>query len=75
MKINNNILSFNPCIPQDWKEYSIRYKYGNSIYNIHVSNPNGKNGGVTSVSVNGTSCDNSILLDGNGGIYNVEVVI
>ena len=29
MKINNNILSFNPCIPKDWKEFSIKYKHGN----------------------------------------------
>ena len=35
MKIKGNIenkkqtLTFNPCIPKGWKEYSIKYKYGN----------------------------------------------
>jgi len=43
LKIRENILSIEPCIPKDWKEYFIRYKYGESIYNIKVTNPNGKN--------------------------------
>lgn len=42
LNIENGYLSIKPCIPSDWKEYSIKYKHGNSVYNIHVSNPNGK---------------------------------
>lgn len=42
LHIENGYLSIQPCIPSDWKEYSIKYKHGNSVYNIHVSNPNGK---------------------------------
>ncbi|MCI9063953.1 MAG: hypothetical protein HFJ17_05065 [Clostridia bacterium] len=73
MKINNNVMSFNPCIPKEWKEFSIRYKHGESIYNIHFSNPSGKNSGVTEVSLNGEKCENSIQLNGNGGVFNIEV--
>ena len=40
LKIKDNMLSIEPCIPKDWKEYIIRYKYGESIYNIKVTNPN-----------------------------------
>lgn len=43
LKINNEILSINPSIPADWKEYSIRYEYKTSVYNIKIKNPNGKN--------------------------------
>lgn len=39
LHIENGYLSIQPCIPSDWKEYSIKYKHGNSVYNIHVSNP------------------------------------
>ncbi len=46
-------MSIEPCIPKDWKEYNIQYKWKNSIYNIVVKNPNGKNTGVTKVIVNG----------------------
>ena len=73
LKINNNVLSFNPCIPKTWKEFSFRYKYGESIYNIKFSNLNGKNTGVTRIKMNGMEIENSILLDKTGKIYNVEV--
>ena len=42
LTINKGYLSINPCISADWKEYKIRYKYGNSIYNIKVENYNRK---------------------------------
>ena len=38
-----NSLRITPCIPKEWKEYSIKYRYGSSIYNITVKNKNGKN--------------------------------
>ncbi len=43
LKIENNTLKVEPCIANNWKEYSIRYKYGETIYNIKVKNPNAKN--------------------------------
>ena len=73
LKINNNVLSFNPCIPKTWKEFSCRYKYGESIYNIKFLNLNGKNTGVTKIKLNGIEIDNSIVLDKTGKIFNVEV--
>ena len=73
MKIQDNILSFEPCISRDWKEYSIRYKFGDSIYNIKVLNPNSKNTGVSKVTINGVDAENRIVLDGSGKIFNVEV--
>ena len=73
IKIKENVLSFNPCIPKTWKEFTCRYKYGESIYNIKFSNPTGKNTGVTKINLNGTEIENSILLDKTGKIYNVEV--
>lgn len=53
LKIADGILKMEPCIPKEWKEYSIRYKYKNSIYNIFVKNPNGKNTGVEKFVLNG----------------------
>ena len=73
MKINKNVLSFEPCIPKDWKEYTIRYKFGDSIYNIKVLNPNGKNAGASRVLLDGVEVENEIRLDGSGKIFNIEV--
>lgn len=73
LKIQNNVLHFDPCISKEWKEFSIRYKFGNSIYNIRVINPNGKSTGVTKVTLNGMVTENKIFLDDSGNIYNIEV--
>ena len=74
LRIENGYLSIQPCIPSDWKEYSIKYKHRNSVYNIHVSNPNGKNNTVQSFKLNGQEIpDKKIELNSAGEIYNVEV--
>lgn len=38
LKIINQNLTLNPCVPKEWEGYFIQYKYGNSIYNIKVKN-------------------------------------
>lgn len=76
LKVRSEILSLEPCIPATWKEYTIRYKYGKSIYNIKVNNPNGKNTGVEKFILNGNEVlEKSIKLDKNGGIYDVEITM
>ena len=74
LKVRDEIMSIEPCIPKDWKDYNIKYKWKNSFYNIIVKNPNGKNCGVEKVLLNGEVVDNSIKLQDNG-IYNVEVIM
>lgn len=74
--IKEGYLSINPCIPKDWKEYEIKYKYENSIYNIKVQNQNLKNTGVETMIVNGQIIeDKKIKLEPKGGIYNVEIIM
>ena len=76
LHIKNNVLKIEPCIPKSWKEFLIRYKFGDSIYNIKVLNPNGKNSGVSSISVNGQILENKeIFLDRSGKIFNVECIL
>lgn len=82
MKIKGNIenkkqlLTFNPCIPKGWKEYSIKYKYGNSVYNIKIKNPNGKNTGVEKFILNEKEVETKgIVLEENSGINNVEIIM
>lgn len=72
LKIKNGYLSIEPRIPKDWKEYSIRYKWKNSVYNISVKNPNNKNSGVEKVVVNGAVSENKIRLE-DDGVFNIEV--
>lgn len=74
LKIKNGVLRIEPCITREWKEYSIRYRYKNSIYNIKVKNENGKNTGVEHFFVNGKEIpEKEIRLNGDEGIYEIEV--
>ncbi len=74
LRIENNSLSINPCIPKDWNEFSIKYRFGRTIYNIKVKNPNGKNNGVNKFLVNGEEKEEKrIKLVDDGNVYEIEV--
>ena len=74
LRIQKGILHMEPCIPNNWKEYSIKYQYGNSRYHIQVNNPNGKITGVTTFKVNGEEIvEKQIALNNSGGIYKIEI--
>ena len=73
LKIKEGYLMIEPCIPKDWKEYFMRYKWKDSIYNIKVINQNQKNTGVEKVLLNGEEVENKIKLEGNNKVYNIEV--
>ena len=74
LNVENGKLKVMPNISPNWKEYSIRYKYKNSIYYIKVKNQNGKTSGIKKMLLNGNEIiDKVINLDGNGGNYEVEI--
>ena len=76
LKIEKEVLILEPCIPSNWDEYSIRYKYGDSIYNIKVTNPSHKSAGISEVKLNGQIVENKqIRLVKTGGIYQIEAKI
>ena len=60
---------------KDWKEYQIQYKYKESIYNIKILNPEGKNTGITKVILNGVEVKNKIKIDGSRSVYNIEAIM
>lgn len=76
LKIREGILSIEPCIPKEWKEYSIQYHYENSIYNIKVKNPEGKNTGVSKFIFNGEEIkEKQIKLLKNNTVNEIEVIM
>ncbi len=78
LKIEKGYLKIEPCIPKDWKEYQMKYKWKESIYNIKVINLEGKNvfeKGVSKIILNGSEVENSIKLDGSRNIYEIEIQI
>lgn len=75
LKVEEGYLKIAPCIPKDWNEYQIQYKYKESIYNIKILNYEGKNKGVTKVTLNGVEVENKIKLDGSRNVYNIEAIM
>lgn len=75
LTIENEFLTINPCISSSWDEYSIKYKYGNSIYNIKVINKNGKNRKIEKLIFNGDEIqDKKIKLRDDGKINEIEAI-
>ena len=73
LKINNENLTIKPCIPFDWEEYFIQYKYKESIYNIKIKNKN-KTNKVQSFLLNGEIKEEKMLkLIDNKRINEVEI--
>jgi cyclic beta-1,2-glucan synthetase len=67
---------FNPCIPSDWKEYSITYRHAGTLYQITVENPTGVSQGVKQVILDGQHLTNGripLVLD--GGTHQIRVVM
>ncbi|MCI8412166.1 MAG: hypothetical protein HFJ40_07080, partial [Clostridia bacterium] len=78
LKIEKGYMKIEPCIPKEWKEYQIQYKWKESVYNIIVKNPDGKNvidDNTSKVILNGNKVENHIKLDGSRNVYNIEVIM
>jgi len=60
-------LKIDPCVPADWKEYSITRQFRGATFNIKVINPKGICKGVKSITINGeTQAENIIPLMPHG---------
>ena len=67
-------LNINPCIPSDWKEFSVTRKWRGATYNIKVLNPDSVMKGVKTIKLNGEEVD-AIYVQLKGSINEVEVVL
>ncbi len=71
-----NGLLIDPCIPSDWKKYTVKRVFRGDIYNITITNPEGLNRGVQSLTVDGKIVSGNILpISGDGEMHTVEVIL
>lgn len=76
LKIEGNILKLDPCIPAEWKEYHIRYRYHNTFYHICVKNPEGRNREVKKIFIDGKEQESKeIILQDDGISKQIEVIL
>ena len=74
LKVQNGKLKLEPCIPSSWKEYSIKYQYKNSTYNIKVKNFNNKNTGISKFIFNGKEiAEKEIVIQDNYKMNEIEI--
>ena len=68
-------LMIDPCMPADFKEITVVRKFRGATYRIHIANPNGKEKGVSSLTVNGQAVEGCIIPPAAGGEVLVEAVM
>ncbi len=66
---------FEPCIPKDWPEYSIKYTHNKgTVYNIAIKNPNRVSSGTVTIALDGKTIEGSeISLVEDGIEHFVEI--
>ena len=68
-------LVVDPCIPADWKEYTVTRKFRGATYVVNIKNPQGVEKGVNSISVDGQAVTGNVLPLFADGTHRVEVIL
>jgi cellobiose phosphorylase len=76
LRRQGDALSVDPNIPAAWTRFDITYRWGKSVFQIHVENDNGVNQGVQEVYIDGQiSPDDRIPLVDDGEEHEVRIVM
>ena len=67
-------LTVDPCIPADWKEFTVDRIWRRAEYRIRVTNPKGVEKGVAEIRLNGETVD-SIPVQAPGSVSEIEVIM
>ena len=67
-------LCIDPCVPADWKEFSVVRKWRDAEFNIKVENPNGVMKGVKTLLLDGVEVD-TIKVQEAGSKHDVVVIM
>ncbi len=66
-------LMIDPCIPEEWKEFSVKRTFRGLVYNIRICNAHNVSSGVKKMLVNGKEVTNNVLNTKKKGPVDVEV--
>jgi cyclic beta-1,2-glucan synthetase len=76
LRRRGSALQFKPSIPGEWEMVQIAYRYGEACYQIRIENPDGVQGGVRSVALDGDDLpDQTLPLADDGQEHEVRVVM
>lgn len=75
-QLRGDHFAIEPCIPADWKQFSMTYRHGSATYRIAVENPDGVERGVKSVLLDSTPRENrTVPLADDGREHEVRIVM
>jgi cyclic beta-1,2-glucan synthetase len=78
LTVEGTSLILNPSIPRAWPEFGIRYRYGKTLYDIAVQNPDGAGHGITRATLDGVDIEAKearFALHDDGLTHRVNVVL
>ncbi len=76
IKIRNNKMEINPCIPKSWKNFSLLYTHKNTKYNIHILNNQNSIKENKKIIVNGETLSGDVIhLINDKKTHKVEVTL
>jgi cyclic beta-1,2-glucan synthetase len=65
-----------PCVPRSWGGFVVRWRHGQSLYEITVENPGRRNRGVAEAALDGVRVDaRKIPLVDDGAAHRLRVVM
>ncbi|HEX5056163.1 MAG TPA: glycosyl transferase [Gammaproteobacteria bacterium] len=69
-------LRVEPCIPREWKGFSVKRVFRGAVYNIEIANPDRVSKGIASVSVDGQPHGGNVLpIFPAGTSHNVKITM
>jgi cyclic beta-1,2-glucan synthetase len=68
-----NTLRIDPRIPRGWKQFSIDYRFGSTLYSIEVRNPDGLESGIPRVLIDDHPVEGDLELRDDGGTRRVLI--
>ncbi len=69
-------LLINPCLPERWKELSIKRVFRGTTYNIAIENPQGLETGSVAITLNGITLEGNTIPDQkDGGEHEVVITL
>lgn len=75
-KLRGNRFTIAPCIPKEWREYTINYRFNGTLFHIRVLNPEGINHGVKAIFLDGKKLPGGYVpLTDDGVEHEVQVVL
>lgn len=76
LTLSGKMLTFKPCIPKDWNDFNMVYRWKETEYNIYFKNPNHLNTGITEIIMDNKIIRNkTISLVNDKKLHLVKIII